>query len=130
MRTDVLGVGFDDVTAEEAARTGYSLMRAGGFHYVVTPNPEFLLNARKDARFRRVLEAAELVLRESLHALSRLPCTVELTVALHDTGADRQALERISILQQEYPFLTVVSDEGLKALLCATEPDATPLFHG
>ena len=74
--------------------------------------------------------AAELMLRESLHALSRLPCTVELTVALYDTGADRQALERISILQQEYPFLTVVSDEGLKALLCATEPDATPLFHG
>lgn len=74
--------------------------------------------------------AAELMLRESLHALSRLPCTVELTVALHDTSADRQALERISILQQEYPFLTVVSDEGLKALLCATEPDATPLFHG
>ena len=69
MRTDVLGVGFDDVTAEEAARTGYSLMRAGGFHYVVTPNPEFLLNARKDARFRRVLEAADLVLPDGIGVL-------------------------------------------------------------
>ena len=48
--------------------------------------------------------AAELMLRESLHALSRLPCTVELTVALHDTVRRPAGFERISILQQQHPF--------------------------
>lgn len=45
MRTDVLGVGFDDLTLEEAAAAGAALVEAGGFHYAVTPNPEFLLAA-------------------------------------------------------------------------------------
>ena len=46
MRTDVLGVGFDDLTLEEAAAAGAALVDAGGFHYAVTPNPEFLLAAK------------------------------------------------------------------------------------
>ena len=69
LRTDVLGVGFDDVTPEEAARTGLSLMKVGGFHYVVTPNPEFLLTARKNPGFRRALLEADLVLPDGIGVL-------------------------------------------------------------
>ena len=69
MRTDVLGVGFDGLTLAEAARAGYSLARADGFHYAVTPNPEFLLNARKDPAFRRVLRDADLVLPDGIGVL-------------------------------------------------------------
>ena len=69
MRTDVLGVGFDGLTLAEAARAGYSLGRADGFHYAVTPNPEFLLNARKDPAFRRVLRDADLVLPDGIGVL-------------------------------------------------------------
>lgn len=47
MRTDVLGVGFDDLTLDEAVQTGSGLVEADGFHYAVTPNPEFILAARK-----------------------------------------------------------------------------------
>ena len=43
MRTEILGVGFDDLTPEEAARRGQALVETEGFHYAVTPNPEFLL---------------------------------------------------------------------------------------
>ena len=53
MRTDILGVGFDDLTLDEAARAGAALVERGGFHYAVTPNPEFLLEARTNAAFRR-----------------------------------------------------------------------------
>ena len=52
MRTDVLGVGFDDLTLEEAAAAGAALVDAGGFHYAVTPNPEFLLAAKHNPSFR------------------------------------------------------------------------------
>ena len=36
MRIDVLGVGFDNLTLEEAVETGMDLVRAPGAHYVVT----------------------------------------------------------------------------------------------
>ena len=69
MRTDVLGVGFDDVTVAEAAEAGYALAGAAGFHYVVTPNPEFLLTARKNPDFRRALLEADLVLPDGIGVL-------------------------------------------------------------
>lgn len=66
MRTDILGVGFDDLTLEEAAAAGAALAEAQGFHYAVTPNPEFLLAARKDPSFRQALLDADLVLADGV----------------------------------------------------------------
>ena len=66
MRTDILGVGFDDLTLEEAAAAGAALVEAQGFHYAVTPNPEFLLAARKDQPFRQALLDADLVLADGV----------------------------------------------------------------
>ena len=42
------------------------LLEEDKFHYVVTPNPEFLLAAEKDPEFRRVLNAADLVLPDGI----------------------------------------------------------------
>lgn len=66
MRTDVLGVGFDDLTLEEATQAGAGLVEAEGFHYAVTPNPEFLLVARKNPEFRQALLGADLVLADGI----------------------------------------------------------------
>ena len=66
MRTDVLGVGFDDLTLEEAAQAGAALVEGEGFHYAVTPNPEFILAARKDPAFRQALLDADLVLADGI----------------------------------------------------------------
>ena len=66
MRTDVLGVGFDDLTLEEAAAAGAALVEAGGFHYAVTPNPEFLLAAKHNPAFRQALRGADLVLADGV----------------------------------------------------------------
>ena len=66
MRTDVLGVGFDNLTLEEAVAEGAALVEAGGFHYAVTPNPEFLLAARRNEPFRRALLNAHLVLPDGI----------------------------------------------------------------
>ena len=66
LRTDVLGVGFDNLTLTEAAATGAALADADGFHYAVTPNPEFILAARKDPQFRQVLQQAHLVLPDGV----------------------------------------------------------------
>lgn len=60
LKTDILGVRFDTLSPEEMVHTAASLIEAGGFHYAVTPNPEFLLAARKNEAFRTALNEADL----------------------------------------------------------------------
>ncbi|NCB62592.1 MAG: glycosyltransferase [Clostridia bacterium] len=66
MRTEILGVGFDDVTVKEAAKWGGELLTLPGFHYVVTPNPELVNMARQDESYRKVLNGADLVLPDGI----------------------------------------------------------------
>ena len=66
MKTEILGIGFDDLSRQEAARRGAELLAEDKFHYVVTPNPEFILAAEKDTDFRAVLNGADLVLPDGI----------------------------------------------------------------
>ena len=66
LKKEILGVMFDDLTREEAAQAGARLLEEDKFHYVVTPNPEFILAAEKDSEFRRVLNGADLVLADGI----------------------------------------------------------------
>lgn len=66
MKTDILGIQFDNLTQEEAAQAGADFLASGTFHYVVTPNPEFMLAAEKDSEFRRILNEADLVLPDGI----------------------------------------------------------------
>ena len=66
MKTDILGVLIDDLTLPEAAAAGIALAEEEGFHYVVTPNPEFILAAKKDPDFRQVLNGAQLSLPDGI----------------------------------------------------------------
>lgn len=60
LKTDILGVGFDDLTPEEMLERGAACLAAPGFHYAVTPNPEFILAGRKNPDFLAALNAADL----------------------------------------------------------------------
>ncbi len=66
MKIDVLGVQFDNLTREEARLRGAELLREDKFHYVVTPNPEFILDSQKDGEFRSILNGADLVLPDGV----------------------------------------------------------------
>ena len=66
MKINVLGINFDDLTLEQAAEKGGEMLREDKFHYVVTPNPEFILAAEKDESFRAVLNAADLVIPDGI----------------------------------------------------------------
>lgn len=66
LKKEVLGISFDDLTREEAAQAGAALLEEDRFHYVVTPNPEFILAAERDGEFRRVLNEADLVLADGI----------------------------------------------------------------
>mgnify|MGYP000248275196 CR=1 FL=1 len=66
MRTDVLGVGFDDLTMAEAVERGMELVRSPGPHYVVTPNPEIVEVCREDSGARAAVNGADLVLPDGI----------------------------------------------------------------
>lgn len=66
MKTDILGVQIDNVITEEAIARGIALLDKPGFHYVVTPNPEFILSAKKDESFRTILNQADLALPDGI----------------------------------------------------------------
>ena len=60
--TLVLGVRVDAVDAEQALDRIGELVESGGRHLVATVNPEFIMRARRDPDFARVLESADLCL--------------------------------------------------------------------
>ena len=66
LKIDILGIGFDNLTREEAKEAGASLLRSQDFHYAVTPNPEFILAADKDLEFQKILNQADLVLPDGI----------------------------------------------------------------
>ena len=62
MKTDVLGVQYDNVTMEEAIARGRELLTGEKTAYCVTPNAEMAYDALRDEAFRAVLNGADLVL--------------------------------------------------------------------
>ncbi|MBE7004879.1 MAG: WecB/TagA/CpsF family glycosyltransferase [Ruminococcaceae bacterium] len=66
MRTNVLGVGFDNVTMGEALSRGEELLCSAGAHYVVTPNPEIVEACRADAEAMAAVNGADLVLPDGI----------------------------------------------------------------
>lgn len=66
MRIDVLGVGFDNLTMEEAVDEGMRLINEPGPHYVVTPNPEIVEVCREDAAANRAVNGADLVIPDGI----------------------------------------------------------------
>ena len=66
MRINVLGVGFDNMTVEQAVAEGVRLMDTPGAHYAVTPNPEIVEVCRKDPEAMEAVNGADLVLADGI----------------------------------------------------------------
>ena len=69
MRIDVLGVGFDNITMEQAVAEGLRLSKTEGAHMVVTPNPEIVELCREDPALRDLVNGADLVLADGIGIL-------------------------------------------------------------
>lgn len=66
MRIDVLDVGFDNITMEQAVEAAQGHIRDRDRAIVVTPNPEIIMAARSDAALREHLQQADLVLADGI----------------------------------------------------------------
>ena len=65
-RINVLGVGFDSLTMDEAVSRGMALMAEKKAAYVVTPNPEIVMLAREDPALLNAVRDAALVLPDGI----------------------------------------------------------------
>ncbi len=106
MRIDVLGVGFDNITIEEALSIAAGLRGA----YVVTPNPEMVWLARKDEEFREALSGA---------ALS-LPDGIGIIYGAKILG--RPLKTRVPGIEFATAYIELLASEGKKVFLFGAKP--------
>lgn len=67
MEVNILGVKVDDLPADLATDTVLNwLQKKGEKHYLVTPNPEFIIRAQEDEAFRQILNQADLAIPDGI----------------------------------------------------------------
>ncbi len=69
IKKQVMTIAFDNITMEEAVAGAMEHISAGTRCRVVTPNAEFALAAKKDARFLRILNESQLVLADGISVI-------------------------------------------------------------
>lgn len=65
-RVNILGVGINDESKPEMLRRITEMVVDEGKHYIVTPNPEFVILAQKDKRFAEILAEADLAIPDGI----------------------------------------------------------------
>ena len=75
---DILGVKISKVDYQSAMRAVERFLADGRKHYIVTPNPEFIVRAQKDCQFCQILNRADLA----------IPDGIGLRVGTKVTGTD------------------------------------------
>lgn len=128
---DIFGVGINDVSLEEAVGqvVGWVGNPEQKKHYIVTPNPEFIITAQKDLEFKKVLNQADLSIPDGaglkladivnttpgvdlMERLCKASADLGFTIGLLG-GRDRVAEKAAECLKKKYPGLKVVfADNG------------------
>ena len=65
----IMQVPFDGLSYSEALETLMGFLQSNNNHMVVTPNPEFLMMAKRDGDFLHILQKADLVLADGIGIL-------------------------------------------------------------
>lgn len=68
-KIDVLGIKIDAVTMPQALSRVEELARDKKGHYIVTPNPEFIMQSLKDGEFREIVNKADLAFADGVGVL-------------------------------------------------------------
>jgi N-acetylglucosaminyldiphosphoundecaprenol N-acetyl-beta-D-mannosaminyltransferase len=66
LRTDILGVGFDNLTLDEATGLAAGMISSSEKNYVVTPNPEIVYMCRADEKLKKAVSSAAIVLPDGI----------------------------------------------------------------
>src|SRR3989344_1408189 len=124
MKKIILGVKIDDLNMKEGLEVVEGWLSKSGKHYIVTPNPEMLVEAQNNAEFKETLNKADLAIPdgkglqlagiknnvpgvEFMENLVKLASEEGWTVGLLGAG-EGVAGETAEILNQRYPNSNIV----------------------
>jgi len=65
-KIEILGVKIDDLSLQEVLAQTDHFLNSPDKHYIVTPNPEFLVAAQKDANFAEILNYADIAVADGI----------------------------------------------------------------
>jgi len=65
-KVNVLGVKIDDLSMDQAVELVEGWLKRDGKHYIVTPNPEFVMAAQYDPEFKKILNDADLAIPDGV----------------------------------------------------------------
>ena len=110
MKVEILGVKIDDLTMEEALQKIEGFLTDGQQHYIVTPNPEFLVLAQKDKKFRQILNQADLAVPDGVGLIF---ASWFLGRPLKQKIAGTDLMERIcqKAVQKKWPVFLIGGEE-------------------
>jgi N-acetylglucosaminyldiphosphoundecaprenol N-acetyl-beta-D-mannosaminyltransferase len=109
-RVKILGVPIDCVTQAEAVGKMLNFLHSPGQHHVVAPNPEALVEARKNPVFRAVL----------LESALNIPDGVGLILAARALG--RMELRERAVATDTFPAFCDAAARELRLFLLGAEP--------
>ncbi len=115
MKTDVLGVRYDNVTMAEALELGRGILLGGKTCYCVTPNAEMAYEALHDETFREVLNGADLVLPDGAG------------VVLGAKILKRPLKEKVAGIEFAQNLLPVMEELGSRLYLLGSKPGIAEL---
>ncbi len=98
MKVNILGVKIDDVNMAEALVITEKWIWNPGKHYIVTPNPEFLVAAQNDTVFKKILNGADLSIPDG--------AGLKLSGKIKNTFAGTDFMEKLVGLAAEKGFTT------------------------
>lgn len=96
MKVDILGIKIDDITIDEALTQAEKWVINPGKHYIVTPNPEFIIAAQKDPVFKKILNEADLAIPDGVG--------LKISGKIKNTFAGTDFMERLIQLSAEKSF--------------------------
>jgi N-acetylglucosaminyldiphosphoundecaprenol N-acetyl-beta-D-mannosaminyltransferase len=129
MKKEVLGIKIDDISFNEALAIVEHWIWNPGRHYIVTPNPEFIVAAQTDSEFKKILNQADMAIPDGVGL--KLGGDIENTISGVDFmeglikmaaekgfvtgflgGRDRVAEKCAECLQKKHPKLKVAFATG------------------
>lgn len=114
-RIDVLGVGFDNLTRQEAIKKAVELIEKHSSSYMVTPNPEIVMAAWENSELMSAVKNADMV----------IPDGIGVVKAAKILGNPLR--ERLPGIEIGEAILKYLSENGKSAFLLGAKPGVAEL---
>ncbi len=86
-KVSILGVNFSNITKKEAFENIEQFLNEEKFHYIVTPNPEIILKAHKDPKYKKILNQADLSIADG-NGIIKMSKMINTPIKQQITGTD------------------------------------------